>query len=52
MPLTEDQEQSLTLAVSNNSASATDLQKFVTAMGALNTGANDGTIDWLTSLLE
>lgn len=40
------------LAVSNNSASATDLQKFVTAMGALNTGANDGTIDWLTSLLE
>ena len=39
------------LAVSNNSASPTDLQKFVTAMSAANTGANDGTIDWLTGLL-
>lgn len=44
-------ETSEPLAVSNNSASATDLQKFVTAMSALNTGANDGTVDWLTSLL-
>ena len=44
-------ETSDPLAVSNNSASPTDLQKFVTAMAAANTGANDGTVDWLTSLL-
>ena len=29
----------------------TNLEKTVAAMGALNTGANDGTVDWLTSLL-
>ena len=39
------------LAVSNNSASTTDFEKFIQAMSAANTGANDGTIDWLTSAL-
>ena len=29
----------------------TNLEKTVAALGALNTGANDGTIDWLTGLL-
>ena len=29
----------------------TNLEKTVSALGALNTGANDGTVDWLTSLL-
>ena len=44
-------ETSDPLAVSNNSASPTDLEKFVTAMGAANNAANSGTVDWLTSLL-
>jgi len=29
----------------------TSLEKIVSALGALNTGANDGTVDWLTGLL-
>ena len=29
----------------------TNLEKTTAALGALNTGANDGTVDWLTSLL-
>lgn len=29
----------------------TSLEKTVAALGALNTGVNDGTVDWLTSLL-
>ena len=45
-------ETSNPLAISNNSASASDLEKFVTAMNAVNTGAQDGTVDWLTSLLR
>lgn len=30
----------------------TSLEKTVSALGALNTGVNDGTVDWLTSLLD
>jgi len=45
-------ETSSPLAVSNNTASTSDLEKFITAMQAVNTGANDGTVDWLTSLLK
>ena len=39
------------LAISNNAASASDLDRFVAAMGAANTAANDGTLDWLSGLM-
>ena len=39
------------LAISNNTASSSQLDKWVKAMGVANTAANDGTIDWLLNLL-
>ena len=39
------------LAISNNTASSSQLDNWVKAMGAANTAANDGTIDWLSDLL-
>lgn len=40
------------LAISNNTASSSQLDNWVKAMGAANTAANDGTVDWLTNLLS
>ena len=39
------------LAISNNTASSSQLDNWVKAMGAANTAVNDGTVDWLSNLL-